>query len=85
MGLPLTERQTILQEIFPAGDDNIRLSQIFPANGNEFFHAAEKLGLEGIMAKKADSHILTRIQVDRMAKNKSSQTAGSCYWRIYSK
>jgi ATP-dependent DNA ligase len=31
------------------------LSKAFAVNGIEFFHAAEKAGIEGIMAKKADS------------------------------
>jgi bifunctional non-homologous end joining protein LigD len=53
--LTLHERRTILQEILPTDDDRIRLSQIFTANGIEFFKTAEKMGLEGIMAKKMDS------------------------------
>jgi bifunctional non-homologous end joining protein LigD len=55
MGLPLIERQAILKEVLPTDDDRVRLSQIFKANGNEFFEAAGKIGLEGIMAKKANS------------------------------
>jgi bifunctional non-homologous end joining protein LigD len=55
MDLPLIDRQTILKEIFPDNDDNIRLSRVFPEDGREFFMAAEKLELEGIIAKKADS------------------------------
>ncbi|HEX9980920.1 MAG TPA: DNA ligase D [Flavobacterium sp.] len=55
MGLPLFERQAILKEILPTNDDRIRLSQVFTANGLDFFAAAEKMGLEGIMAKKANS------------------------------
>lgn len=55
MKLPLGQRYSILREIFPSGDDRIRLSEIFPANGRDFFRAAEDLGLEGIIAKKADS------------------------------
>ncbi|MBK0379970.1 DNA ligase D [Mucilaginibacter segetis] len=55
MELPLIQRQAILKEILPANDDRIRLSQVFAANGVEFFEAAEKIGLEGIIAKKADS------------------------------
>ena len=58
MKMPLIERQSILKEILPAGDDTIRVSQVFPENGIEFFHAAEKLGLEGIIAKKAGSHYM---------------------------
>lgn len=54
-GLPLSERQAILKEILPTNDDHVRLSQVFDTNGLEFFEAARKMGLEGIMAKKADS------------------------------
>lgn len=55
MGLPLIQRQAILKEILPTDDDRIRQSKMFAANGIEFFSAAEKIGLEGIIAKKADS------------------------------
>ncbi|MGV3507819.1 MAG: DNA ligase D, partial [Sphingobacteriaceae bacterium] len=55
MGLPLIQRQAILKEILPTDDDRIRQSKMFAANGIEFFKAAEKIGLEGIIAKKADS------------------------------
>jgi bifunctional non-homologous end joining protein LigD len=52
MDLPLLERQTFLKEILPVDNDHVRISQIFTANGLEFFEAAEKMGLEGIMAKR---------------------------------
>ncbi|RFZ82730.1 DNA ligase D [Mucilaginibacter terrenus] len=55
MELPLTQRQAILKEVLPTDDDRVRLSNVFPANGNGFFEAAEKIGLEGIMAKRASS------------------------------
>ena len=55
MGLPLEQRQAILQNILPADDDHVRASKSFKANGKEFFEAAKKIGLEGIIAKKADS------------------------------
>ncbi|MGZ3753994.1 MAG: DNA ligase D [Mucilaginibacter sp.] len=55
MGLPLTDRQALLRSILPTNDDRIRLSKVFKTNGIEFFNAAEKIGLEGIIAKKADS------------------------------
>ncbi len=54
-GLPLLERQAILQSIIRADNDHIRQSKVFNANGIEFFHAAERIGLEGIIAKKAAS------------------------------
>jgi bifunctional non-homologous end joining protein LigD len=55
MELPLFERQAILKDVLPANDDNIRLSQVFTSNGLEFFEAAKKMQLEGIMAKKSAS------------------------------
>nr|WP_238381797.1 DNA ligase D [Mucilaginibacter pedocola] len=55
MGLPLIERQAILQSILPTDNEHIRQSKVFDADGPEFFAAAERMGLEGIIAKKADS------------------------------
>jgi bifunctional non-homologous end joining protein LigD len=55
MGLPLSDRQAILKEILPTNNDNVRQSKVFAANGIEFFEAAEKIGMEGIIAKKASS------------------------------
>jgi bifunctional non-homologous end joining protein LigD len=55
MGLPLTERQAILKEILPTDNDSVRQSKVFATNGTEFFEAAEKIGMEGIIAKKASS------------------------------
>lgn len=53
--LPLNARQKILANVLPQDDDRVRLSQSFPAKGIEFFSAAAKMGMEGIMAKKSDS------------------------------
>jgi len=53
--LPLSQRQAILKEILPADDDRLRVSKVFHANGIEFFQAAEKMQLEGIIAKKKSS------------------------------
>lgn len=55
MELPLKDRQAVLKDVLPAGNGIIRLSEVFTENGTDFFKAAEKLGLEGIIAKKADS------------------------------
>jgi bifunctional non-homologous end joining protein LigD len=52
--LILTERRSILKAVLPE-TDNILLSNDFETSGTEFFAAAEKMGLEGIMAKRADS------------------------------
>ncbi|MCZ4244063.1 DNA ligase D [Pedobacter punctiformis] len=55
MNLPLFQRQAILKEILPANDDRIRLGKVFKASGIDFFDAAERMGLEGIIAKKSNS------------------------------
>lgn len=55
MGLPLRDRIAILKDILPTDNDSIRQSKVFEANGVEFFNAAERIGLEGIIAKKASS------------------------------
>jgi len=52
--LPLTERRDILRSIMP-DNDMLRMSENFEASGTEFFAAAKKMGLEGIIAKKANS------------------------------
>jgi bifunctional non-homologous end joining protein LigD len=53
--LPLAKRQEMLAAVLPQDDDRIRLSKVFKAKGKGFYHAAEKMGLEGIIAKKLDS------------------------------
>jgi bifunctional non-homologous end joining protein LigD len=53
--LPLSKRQAILKEILPDDDDRIRISPVFDASGIDFFAAAERMGLEGIIAKRKSS------------------------------
>lgn len=55
MELPLYQRQAILNEILPSDDDRVRLGKVFKASGIDFFAAAEKMRLEGIIAKKINS------------------------------
>ena len=52
--LPLSERRDLLKQMIPE-IDLILLSENFEVNGIEFFETAKKMGLEGIIAKKADS------------------------------
>jgi bifunctional non-homologous end joining protein LigD len=54
MDLPLSERKEKLSSILTE-NETIRISQAFASGGTDFFEAANKLGLEGIIAKKADS------------------------------
>ncbi|HYG04016.1 MAG TPA: DNA ligase D [Chryseosolibacter sp.] len=53
-GAPLKERRALLKKIAPSSG-NIRLSESFDISASDFFEVADKLGLEGIVAKKADS------------------------------
>ena len=52
--LPLTRRKEILNENLPP-EGIIRLSESFETSAVEFLAAAAKMGMEGIMAKKAES------------------------------
>ncbi|MEX2595099.1 MAG: non-homologous end-joining DNA ligase, partial [Anditalea sp.] len=54
MGLPLKERKAVLQNIVPE-EGIIRIGFSAEARGTEFFDVAEKMGLEGIIAKRSDS------------------------------
>ncbi|MBT2561633.1 DNA ligase D [Pedobacter sp. ISL-68] len=59
MELPLYQRQAILNDILPTDDDRVRLGKVFKASGVDFFDAARRMGLEGIIAKKTDSTYAT--------------------------
>ena len=52
--LPLTERRAILEKNLP-DEAVIRLSESFDTTATKFLANASKMGMEGIMAKKADS------------------------------
>lgn len=52
--LSLKQRREILQSILP-DDSSIRMSENFETSAAEFLEAAKQLGVEGIIAKKADS------------------------------
>jgi bifunctional non-homologous end joining protein LigD len=54
MDLPLKERKEKLTAILQE-NEIIRISQSYTTSGMDFFEAANKLNLEGIMAKKEDS------------------------------
>lgn len=54
MNVPLIERQEILKEVLP-GNESVVLSQHIDTDGIAFFQSAEKLGLEGIIAKRSSS------------------------------
>jgi bifunctional non-homologous end joining protein LigD len=54
MGLPLTRRRELLHSILPK-EGIVRESKNFDTTATEFLAAAGKMGLEGIIAKRADS------------------------------
>jgi bifunctional non-homologous end joining protein LigD len=54
MNTSLAQRKALLSKIIPA-DGVIRFSENFEISGTEFFKMADDMGLEGIIAKKADS------------------------------
>jgi bifunctional non-homologous end joining protein LigD len=54
-GLTLAERRTILEQIIPDNDPVLWLSEAFRTSGSQFLEAAREAGLEGIVAKRADS------------------------------
>lgn len=55
MHLPVEERRILLEEITPTEIAAIRISQSIDDKGEEAFAFAEKMHLEGIMAKKSGS------------------------------
>ena len=57
-GLPLVERKKRLQAILPK-DPLLTYSEHWPEHGKRLFKEAQKLGLEGIMAKRAQSRYLS--------------------------
>jgi bifunctional non-homologous end joining protein LigD len=54
MNLPLNERKAVLQSLVPE-EGIIRIGFGVKAKGTEFFEVAQKMGLEGIIAKRSDS------------------------------
>jgi len=53
-GLPLTKRRELLDSITP-GEGIIRVSEAHDVSGTDFYTAAKNMGLEGMIAKRADS------------------------------
>ena len=53
--LPLSRRKQILQQLIPPDLEHLRYSDHVEGKGLSFFKAAVKQGLEGIMAKRANS------------------------------
>lgn len=71
--LPLTERKEILKTLIPEESDIIFFSENFQATGTEFFQLAEKMELEGIIAKKADSDYKPGVRTKEWLKIKTAK------------
>jgi bifunctional non-homologous end joining protein LigD len=71
-GKPLRERKAKLAEIFENGR-HLRLSEAFDTDGVAFFEAAQKLGLEGIIAKDGDSLYQTGARSESWQKIKTAR------------
>jgi bifunctional non-homologous end joining protein LigD len=71
--LPLIERKFILQNIIPADSGIVRYSDHIEENGKDFFRLATAKGLEGIMAKKADSTYTTNFRTRQWLKLKNNK------------
>jgi len=63
--VPLIERKRILKEVLPEEDPVLKYSDHVVGEGKDFFQAAVSQGLEGIMAKKANSIY----QIDKRTEN----------------
>lgn len=55
MDLPLHERRKLLRSIMPGDDSIIRMSHSVDVAGSDLFALADKMGLEGLIAKRTDS------------------------------
>jgi len=70
--LSLIERKRILKELLPANNEVVKYSDHVVGKGNEFFNVAVSQGLEGIMAKKANSIYQINARSDDWVKIKVS-------------
>ncbi|MBC7344847.1 MAG: DNA ligase [Clostridia bacterium] len=69
VNLPLEKRQAILEtELRPSG--HVRVTDSFPVHGKALYAAAEKQGLEGIVAKHKLSPYLPGVRSDKWLKIK---------------
>ncbi|WP_242692020.1 DNA ligase D [Aridibaculum aurantiacum] len=73
MNEPLHKRKELLRQVVPAENRTIKFSENFEATGKEFFALADKMGLEGIMAKKADSKYVPDLRSKEWLKIKTEK------------
>lgn len=73
MDRPLRERKAILQEVLEEGDI-VSIADSFPERGEDYFQAALKMGIEGVVAKRLDSQYRPGIRSRDWIKIKKSLT-----------
>jgi len=70
--IPLKQRHELLKNILPPRGI-IRLSEAFETSGTAFYETAKKMGLEGILAKKADSIYVSNFRTREWLKIKANK------------
>jgi bifunctional non-homologous end joining protein LigD len=80
--LALLVRKDRLKSILPR-HKLIAFSSDRKTFGTKFFDDAQRKGLEGIMAKRADSEILVWRPDGQLAEDQYVETPGSCYCRLH--
>jgi bifunctional non-homologous end joining protein LigD len=70
--LPLTTRREVLKTLAPK-EGHIQISDAFDVSGTEFYNAAKGMGLEGMIAKKADSPYVSGERTHHWLKIKADQ------------
>ena len=73
MDLPLRERKVILHEELQESEI-VSIVDSFPEKGEDYFQAAQKMGIEGVVAKRLDSRYLPGIRSQDWIKIKKSLT-----------
>ncbi len=73
MNFPVEERHQLLEAIIAPGNGIVKMSEQFDTPGKEFFSLAERLGLEGIFAKKSNSIYIPGVRSKEWLKIKTEK------------
>ena len=80
-GLPLVERKERLRALLPK-DPMLIYSEHLPEHGKRYFKEAQKAGLEGVIAKRADSRYLSGAQ-QGLAQDQDREATGGRRTRLH--
>jgi bifunctional non-homologous end joining protein LigD len=80
--LPLRQRRAVLLKLLPVSK-SIRLSESIEKSGRAYFRAAQKMGLEGIMAKDLSSPYRSGERTRDWLKIKNPKKAGGGHLRLH--